>query len=160
MQGLLPGFWRIKRAKTQSRSMNSQQLQVPSITGFSHCNFIIGRKTRQSCGFSFQSAGSRVPAPACHFQSPGPRVPAPDCHFQSPGSRVPAPDCHFQSPGPRTASSRRTGSKAVGSSISHRSTITGIQTAFCQGGRGLLPAGRGTHLAEGALRSAMSRSYC
>ena len=146
MQGLLPGFWRIKRAKTQSRSMNSQQLQVPSITGFSHCNFIIGRKTRQSCGFSFQSAGSRVPAPACHFQSPGPRVPAPDCHFQSPG--------------PRTASSRRTGSKAVGSSISHRSTITGIQTAFCQGGRGLLPAGRGTHLAEGALRSAMSRSYC
>ena len=146
MQGLLPGFWRIKRAKTRSRSMNSQQLQVPSITGFSHCNFIIGRKTRQSCGFSFQSAGSRVPAP--------------DCHFQSPGSRVPAPDCHFQSPGPRTASSRRTGSKAVGSSISHRSTITGIQTAFCQGGRGLLPAGSGTHLAEGALRSAMSRSYC
>ena len=146
MQGLLPGFWRIKRAKTQSRSMNSQQLQVPSITGFSHCNFIIGRKTRQSCGFSFQNAGSRVPAPDCHFQSPGPRVPAPDCHFQSPGSR--------------TASSRRTGSKAVGSSISHRSTITGIQTAFFQGGRGLLPAGRGTHLAEGALRSAMSRSYC
>ena len=146
MQGLLPGFWRIKRAKTRSRSMNSQQLQVPSITGFSHCNFIIGRKTRQSCGFSFQSAGSRVPAPDCHFQSPGPRVPAPDCHFQSPGSR--------------TASSRRTGSKAVGSSISRRSTITGIQTAFFQGGRGLLPAGRGTHLAEGALRSAMSRSYC